>query len=73
MTVSLASMFRELDSFVPCSQYFAEADLSGVTTKNNKDLKEEVRLWSKGTYDEDPNYLVNILIGILRRSQKKQK
>jgi len=73
MTVSLASMFRELDSFVPCDRYFAEADLSGVTTRNNKELKEEVRLWANGTYDEDPEYLVRILISILNRSKNKSK
>ena len=73
MTVSLASMFRELNSFIPCDQYFADADRSGVTTRNNKDLKEEVRLWANGTYDEDPQYLVFILINILEHSKNKSK
>jgi hypothetical protein len=68
--ITLGDMFRELDSFIPCEEHFAAADASGITTKNNAELKTEVRLWGNGTYDEDPHYLVNILISILKRSKK---
>jgi hypothetical protein len=64
-TVTLDSMFRELNSFIPCSKYFVDATQSKITTSNNKELKRLVQSWSKGQYDECPEYVVQGLVYIL--------
>jgi len=63
--ITLGSMFREMNSWVPCQSHFEAADKSGITTKNSVALKNAVEEWQSGIYDEDPNSLVNELIYIL--------
>lgn len=64
--ITLGNMFRELNSFVPCSNRFAQADASPVNTKNNRDFKALVRDWSMGAYDEDPGLMVQRLEKFLK-------
>jgi len=65
METSLLSMFRELNSFVPCAQHFEAADQSGIRVSNNRELSFLVRDWCNGDYDECPELLVQRLVGLL--------
>jgi hypothetical protein len=67
-TTTLGDMFREMHSFIPCSEYFKRADASGINIRNRKALKDEVRKWSNGLYDEDPYAMLNSLISILEKA-----
>jgi hypothetical protein len=64
-SVSLESMFRELDTFVPCSKYFKAAASCKLTAAGKRDLKYLVQGWSQGAYDEDPDLAVDGLVRIL--------
>lgn len=72
-TVTLDSMFRELNSFIPCSKYFEDATQSKITTSNSKELKRLVQDWSNGQFDECPEYAVQGLVHILEISKKSFK
>ncbi len=39
---------------------------SGITTANNKELASLVRGWTSGRYDEDPEYLLNELLWLVK-------
>jgi len=64
-TTTLGDMFREINSFLPCSKHFTKADASGINTENNGTFNEAVRNWSDGHYDENPGYLLQILESLL--------
>jgi hypothetical protein len=64
-TTTLGDMFRELNSFLPCSKNFAKADASGITFENNGTFSDAVQSWVRGYYDDDPVYLLQILEGLL--------
>jgi hypothetical protein len=70
-SVSLENMFRELNSFIPCSQYFKSAASCKLTTAGKLDLKALVEGWSSGIYDEDPDQVVNELVRILNSCAPK--
>ena len=69
-TVTLDSMFRELNSFIPCSKYFADATQSKITTSNNKEFKRLVQNWSNGQFDECPEHAVQGMVYILETFKK---
>jgi len=69
--ITLDSMFRELNSFIPCSKYFKDATQSKITTSNNKELKKLVQNWSDGQFDECPEYAVQGMVHILETYQNK--
>jgi hypothetical protein len=70
-TITLDSMFRELNSFIPCSKYFEGATQSKITTSNSKELKRLVQNWINGQYDECPEYAVQGMVHILETYQNK--
>ena len=65
METSLHSMFCELNSFVPCDQYFEAAGKSGITVSNNKEFASLVKEWGRGDYDEDPEILLQSMVSLL--------
>ena len=65
-TTTLASMFAELGTWITFSPDEKEAaEKSKVTDRNNKRFKDLVKDWSKGMYDEDPQYAAQELRSIL--------
>jgi len=66
-------MFREMDSFIPCSQYFKRASKCKLSLADQRKLKLLVEDWGSGAYDEDPDSVVYILTAILERNEKKEK
>lgn len=64
--ITLESMFREMDTWIDCKKHFEQAAASGLHTGNNKRLASLVKGWGNGLYDEDPNYVVDELVRILR-------
>ena len=69
-SVSLESMFRELNSFIPCSQYFKRAADCKLSLAGQRSLKLLVEDWGCGVYDEDPDLAVDGLVRILEASEK---
>jgi hypothetical protein len=67
--ITLGHMFRELNSFLPCSQYFEAADQSDITNHNNSDFAGAVNDWINGIYDEYPDYLLQTLVKVLDGSK----
>ena len=65
MTVTLLTMFQELNSFVGCREYFARAKATNITTKNNISFNSLVEAWGCGDYDESPELLVSELARLL--------
>jgi len=70
-SVSLESMFREMDTFIPCSKYFKDAASCKLTAAGKRNLKALVEGWSRGIYDEDPEFVVNGLVRILNSCELK--
>lgn len=70
-TITLDSMFRELNSFIPCSKYFEDATQSKITTSNNREFERLVQNWIYGKYDECPEYAVQGMVHILETYQNK--
>jgi hypothetical protein len=63
---TLASMFAELGTWISFTDAEkAAAGKSKVTDSNNKRFKDLVKDWSKGMYDEDPQYAAQELRSIL--------
>lgn len=63
--ITIGDMFRELNSFLPCSNNFAKADASGITFENNGTFSDAVQNWIRGYYDDEPGYLLQILEELL--------
>tara|TARA_R100001198_G_C5148089_1_gene158803 strand:- start:257 stop:463 length:207 start_codon:yes stop_codon:yes gene_type:complete len=65
MRITLLDMFKEMNSFTPCKDYFMKASHSPITTANNKAFKALTKDWSEGVYDEDPDVLLREFIALL--------
>jgi len=65
MRITLLDMFKEMNSFTPCKDYFMKASHSPITTANNKEFLSLVRGWDEGVYDEDPDVLLREFIALL--------
>ena len=66
MRITLLDMFKEMNSFTPCKDYFMKASHSYITTANNKEFKVLVMDWGEGVYDEDPDVLLREFIALLK-------
>ena len=63
---TLHSMLLEMGTWCrSTADQLERAEKSGITTKNNKDLKRLVADWQRGAYDEAPEYLHNELLRLL--------
>lgn len=70
--ITLASMFAEMQSFLPgriSKETVDKAKKSKITAANNPELKTLIEDWASGTYDEDPVTLLNELETILEGSE----
>jgi hypothetical protein len=63
--MSLYDFIMEMGTWFTPSQDLVEqalrADIRGITTEDNKALKELERKWVNGYYDNDHQYLINEL------------
>lgn len=70
--ITLADMFAEMQSFLPgriSKETIGKAKKSKITAANNTELKSLIDDWASGTYDEDPDSLLNELETILEESE----
>jgi len=66
--VSLLEFMQEISSFVGFEPADMErASLSKKTTSNNKELKDNMKSWMSGDYDECPELLAQNLTFIARQ------
>jgi hypothetical protein len=63
---TLHSMLLEMGTWLSSTPDELErAKKSGITTKNNKNLKSLVTAWQNGNYDEDPEILHQELLNLI--------
>lgn len=65
--MTILDMFKELNSFVPCSKYFDQASKSKITTENDDEFDWLVKDWTHGVYDEDLMTLVCELLNLIEK------
>jgi len=66
--ITLECMLLEMGTWISTSaDQLARARTSGVTNKNNKNLKSLVTAWEDGRYDEDPEILHQELLHLIPR------
>ena len=58
-------MLAEMNSYVPCTRYFKSVANTKMTAVKTKRLKELVKEWTNGRYDEDPEILVQELVHLI--------
>ena len=64
--ITLHSMLIEMGTWLSSTADELErAKKSGITTKNNKNLKSLVEAWQNGNYDEDPEILHQELLNLI--------
>lgn len=64
--MTILDMVQELQSFLKIPEdTLAKAKASGVSTDNSKPLRDLVRAWCAGDYDEDPETLLFELTNLL--------
>jgi hypothetical protein len=65
-TLSIYSFLTELQSFVEIeASILDKAKASDINTGNNGTLKNLLIHWSRGTYDEDPQSLVDSITNLI--------
>jgi len=64
--ITLHSMLLEMGTWLSSTpDELKRAKESGITTKNNKNLKSLVTAWQDGNYDEDPEILHQELLNLI--------
>jgi hypothetical protein len=64
--VTAANLLREMQSFVNVpSTVIAKAETIGMNTDNSSEFSQLVEAWGNGTFDEDPDYVVQEIEGML--------
>ena len=63
--MTILDMLAEMNSYVPCTRYFKSAANTKMTAVKTKRLKELVKEWTNGRYDEDPEILVQELVHLI--------
>lgn len=66
--ITLHDMLLEMGTWLSSTpEELERAKKSGITTKNNKNLKSLVAAWQNGNYDEDPEILHQALLHLIPR------
>ena len=63
--MTILGMLEEMNSYLPCTKYFKSASNIKMTAVKTKRLKELVKEWTEGRYDEDPEILVQELVHLI--------
>ena len=70
---SLYDMLQEMETwFTVKLEDLEAAKASGITTKNNPKLASLVKQWGSGTYDNDPDYMLNYLLELIPKRTLKE-
>jgi hypothetical protein len=65
-TITLADMLQEMGTWISTPiEKMEKAKASGITNKNNKNLKSLITAWEDGNYDEDPDLLHQALTHLI--------
>lgn len=66
--ITLHSMLLEMGTWLSSTpDELQRAKQSGITDRNNKNLKSLVAAWENGNYDEDPEILHQSLLNLIPR------
>jgi hypothetical protein len=68
LTITLHDMLLEMGTWLASTpEELERAKQSGITNRNNKNLKSLVTAWEDGNYDEDPEILHQELLHLIPR------
>jgi|694.fasta_scaffold03814_35 hypothetical protein len=66
--ITLHDMLLEMGTWLSSTpEELERAAKSGITNRNNKNLKSLVTAWEDGNYDEDPEILHQSLLNLIPR------
>lgn len=66
--ITLHDMLLEMGTWLSSTpEELERAEKSGITNRNNKNLKSLVTAWEDGNYDEDPEILHQSLLNLIPR------
>ena len=63
--MTILNFLEEMNSYVSCTGAFKSASNVKMTAVKTKRLKELVKGWQDGRYDEDPEILVQELVHLI--------